>query len=193
MHSSRQVLTMLKDEGIDIHRETLARVSDQLELPTRPAGARGVPRNWSPEHVVRLITHFQANGWKSTVPVRRHSVTESDGPFSTRDVLSFLASNGFSMHRETLARISDDLQLHTREVESPTVQRRWTRQQVKELLEFLHARPLANLTTQGLRALLKANPSLADRLRSVLLAQTETSPTSAPGHPGPAPADEEAA
>ncbi|HEV2809444.1 MAG TPA: hypothetical protein VGV93_03480 [Acidimicrobiales bacterium] len=165
---SRQVLAQLSGEGIKIHRETLARVSDELGLRTRPDGARGVPRAWSAEQVDQIIAHFRAAGWKPTEPVRRRSIQDSSGPFRTRDVLAFLADNGFSMHRETLARISDDLGLHTRDLESPTVPRQWTRHQVNDLLRALRSRLLSQLATQDLRALLDADPSLAERLHAAL-------------------------
>ena len=217
MHSSQEVLDILGSKGIRIHRETLARVSDHLGLPTRAPGARGTARAWSREQVEQLVAHFHAKGWKQMVPVPRRPVTTLDGPFRTRDVLAFLELQGFALHRETLARISDELGLETRHEKAPTVQRQWTRQQIDEIIASLETRLqtrcqrrnlkserlkrriastrqlLAGVDTEVLRALCEADPALADRLRSVLLAQTETSPTPAPGHPDPAPADEEAA
>lgn len=186
MHS-RQVLAQLSGEGIKIHRETLARVSDELGLHTRPSGARGVPRTWTAEQVAQIVAHFRATGWKPAEPVRRRSIEDSSGPFHTRDVLAYLADHGFSMHRETLARISDDLGLHTRDLESPTVPRQWTRHQVSELLRALQSRLLSQLATQDLRALLDADPSLAERLHIAL------HQSSSGGSADRAPADKEEA
>jgi hypothetical protein len=138
---SAEALAILDSKGIRIHRETLARVSDDLGLRTRPPGSPpGTAREWSTQHVDELVAHFRTNGWTPMIPMRRRQLAQSSGPFRTRDVLAFLESRGFSLHRETLARISDGLGLHTRDEEAPTVQREWSRAQVDQLLEHLNAR-----------------------------------------------------
>jgi hypothetical protein len=176
MLTSRQVLTMLAEEGISIHRETLARVSDHLELRTRPPEARGVRRIWTAEQVRVLIDHFRRVGWTPTRQTPRRAVTASSGPFHTRDVLAFLEAQGITMHRETLARISDQLGLRTRAEEAPTVQRQWSRHQVDELLDFIHRREqqkrltaaLETLSVQSVRDLLEADPSLLEQLQPLV-------------------------
>jgi hypothetical protein len=114
------------------------------------------------------VRHFRAAGWKPSAPLSPRSVEDSSGPFRTRDVLAFLAEHGFDMHRETLARISDELGMHTRDAEGPTVQRQWTRHQVDELVRALQLRLIAKLAAQDLRALLDADPSLAERLQTII-------------------------
>lgn len=220
MHSSQEVLSVLSSQGIRIHRETLARVSDELGFVTRPAEAQGAPRNWNAQQIQQLAAHFHSNGWKPMIPLPRRPVADSEGPFRTRDVLAFLEGRGFALHRGTLARISDELGLHTRDEQASTIQRQWTRQQIDELTVFLqdrqaqlgrkrqererlererHQRQLADtrqvlsgVDTQVLRALREADPALAERLRSVFLSsETDASPTPAPGHPDPASTSEE--
>lgn len=243
MHSSQEVLAILSNKGIRIHRETLARVSDELGLATRVRETRGAPRTWNTQQAEQLAVHFHTNGWKQMVPISRRLVTDSEGPFRTRDVLAFLEVRGLALHRGTLARISDELGLHTRDEQAPTVQRQWTRQQVDELATFLedrrsqlerdrqereraarreqerreqerldrkrlecerleyerHQRELAKtgqalaaVDAEDLRSLLEADPSLAERLRGLLVASEKAaSPTPSPGHP--ASTDEEAA
>jgi hypothetical protein len=190
---SADVLAILDSKGIRIHRETLARVSDKLCLPTRPPGSPpGTVREWTSQHVDELEAHFQANGWTPMMPMRRRQVADSNGPFRTRDVLAFLEGRGFSLHRDTLARISDALGLRTRDEEAPTVQREWSRTQVDQLLEHLRARrprdhesleredvarlsrlhrrvgvaadSVACLTAQDVYDVVEADPSLAEQL-----------------------------
>ena len=128
---SREVLAALADKGIRVHRETLARVSDELGLKTREGTGRQIPRRWSQPQVRALISHFRKADLGACGPRPLQRLTDSGGPFPSRDVLAHLRSNGLPMHRETLTRISDELGLPTRDTSHGP--RQWTFQQVKAI------------------------------------------------------------
>jgi hypothetical protein len=138
------------------------------------------------------VAHFRSEGWTPMMPMRRRDVARSNGPFRSGDVLAFLETLGFTLHRDTLARISDALGLQTRDEEAPTVQREWSRPQVDQLVEHLsarraqeHERPqgprseeltrlhryvgvaadsVAHLTPEDVYHVVQADPSLAEQL-----------------------------
>lgn len=132
---SREVLARLAEEGIRVHRETLARISDDLGLKTRNGTGRNVPRRWTPEQVRALIGHLRQADLGACGPLPLHGLSDSGGPYPSREVLGYLDAHGFPMHRETLARISDQLRLATQE--GPGRPREWTRQHVDTIHEFL--------------------------------------------------------
>lgn len=135
---SREVLDRLAEEGIRIHRETLARTSDELGLSTREGTGRRIPRRWSQSQVRALIDHFGKADLGACGPRPLQRLTDSGGPFPSRDVLAHLRSHGFPIHRETLTRISDELGLPTRD--TPHGPRQWTLQQAEAIHHYLHRR-----------------------------------------------------
>jgi signal recognition particle subunit SEC65 len=134
---SRDVLAELATHGIHIHRETLAKVSDELGLQTRTGTGRTIPRRWSPGQVRVLIPHLQASDSDSRGPRPLQGLAGADGPFPSREVLAHLRKHGFDIHRERLASISDKLGLRTRVSENSRVPREWTHDQVEAVLIFL--------------------------------------------------------
>lgn len=172
---SRDVLARLAEEGIRIHRETLARVSDELDLKTRAGTGRQTPRRWSQPQVRALIDHFSKADLGACGPRAPQRLTDSGGPFPSRDVLAYLRSHGFPMHRETLTRISDQLGLPTRDASHGP--RQWTLRQAEAIHDFLVRRrsvealaqsllvdSAAELDPDDLRALLAGNPDLTRQL-----------------------------
>lgn len=135
---SREVLARLAEEGIRIHRETLARTSDELGLSTREGTGRRIPRRWSQSQVKVLIGHLRKADLGMCGPRPLQKLSETGGPFPSRDVLAHLRSRGFSIHRETLTRISDELGLPTRD--TPHGPRQWTLQQAEAIHHFLQRR-----------------------------------------------------
>ena len=196
---SREVLARLAEEGVRIHRETLARVSDELGLKTREGTGRQVPRRWNQPQVRTLIDHFGKADLGACGPRAPQRLTDSGGPFPSRDVLAHLRSHGFPMHRETLTRISDQLGLPTRDTAHGP--RQWTLQQVEAIHDVLVRRQsvevlaqsllvdsAAELDPDDLRALLAGNPDLTrqlldqvtDLLRQHLVTTTAETPTQKP-------------
>lgn len=135
---SREVLAQLADQGIRIHRGTLARISDDLGLKTREGTGRRIPRRWSPSQVKVLIAHLHKADLGAFGPLPLNKLADSKGPFPSREVLAHLRGHGFDMHRGTLARISDSLGIPSRE--SHGRPRFWTFQQVEAIHEFLRRR-----------------------------------------------------
>jgi hypothetical protein len=169
---SAEVLAILDSKGIRIHRETLARVSDELCLRTRPSESPpGTHREWSEQQVDELVAHFRAEGWTPMMPMRRRDVAHSSGPFRSGDVLAHLEGLGYRLHRETLARVSDALGLRTRDEEAPTVQREWSRAQVDHLVEHLSARRTKEEHQQRERDRLEELERLRERERLARLAR----------------------
>lgn len=192
---SREVLAQLAEEGIRIHRETLARVSDELGLKTRQSTGRQVPRRWSRPQVRALLDHFGKADLGACGPRAPQRLTDSGGPFPSRDVLAHLRSHGHPMHRETLARISDQLGLPTRA--APHGPRQWTLQQVEAIQDFLVRRQsvealaqsllvnaAAELDPDDLHALLAGNPDvtrqLLDQVTTILREHLVTTPAETP-------------
>lgn len=132
---SREVLARLAEEGVRIHRETLARTSDELGLKTREGSGRWIPRRWSQAQVKVLVGHFRKADLGSCGPRPLQRLSEAGGTFPSRDVLAHLRSQGFPMHRETLTRISDELGLPTRD--RPHGPRQWTLPQVEAIRDVL--------------------------------------------------------
>ena len=193
---SREVLARLAEEGIRIHRETLARVSDELGLKTRAGTGRQIPRRWSQPQLRALIDHFSKADLGACGPRAPQRLTDSGGPFPSRDVLAHLRSPGFPMHRETLTRISDQLGLPTRDASHGP--RQWTfrqaeaihdflvrRQSVEALAQSLLVDSAAELDPDDLRALLAGNPDLTrqllDQVTGLLRKHLSTTPKPAAG------------
>jgi signal recognition particle subunit SEC65 len=138
---SRQVLAQLAKHGIHIHRETLAKVSDELGLDTRTGTGRTVPRRWSPGQIGILIAHLQATDSDARGPRPLQGLAGADGPFPSREVLAHFRERGFEIHRGRLASISDKLGLETRVGANSRAPREWTHEQVEAVLVVLQSQP----------------------------------------------------
>jgi signal recognition particle subunit SEC65 len=211
---SRQVLAQLAKHGIHIHRETLAKVSDELGLDTRTGTGRTVPRRWSPGQIGILIAHLQATDSDARGPRPLQGLAGADGPFPSREVLAHFRERGFEIHRGRLASISDKLGLQTRVGANSRAPREWTHEQVEAVLDVLQSQlPLQeqrqlqrrrkltalakgllvdaalDLEAAQLQALLGGDPDLTDRFLdqvTVLLQDllSTASPTEQPNDEG---------
>lgn len=162
---SREVLAQLAKQGINIHRETLARMSDELGLETRTGTGRTVPRHWSPGQFRILLAHLQTTDSDARGPRPLQGLTEANGPFPSREVLAHLRHYGFDIHRGRLASISDKLGLQTRVGADSRIPREWTHDQVEAVLTFLQDQPLQRLRERQERQEQKERERQEERLR----------------------------